>query len=86
MSSISVHNRLTWLFESPVGDATRGLLGNIFGALIKRVGFAADSPLEEDGFELPVPLATERLSCQPDALAGCGKMPCTEGILESRDN
>jgi len=41
LSLISVHNRLTWLFESPVGDETRRLLGNIFGALIQRVGFVA---------------------------------------------
>jgi hypothetical protein len=30
----------------------------------------ADSSLEGGGFELPVPLATERLSCQLHALAG----------------
>jgi hypothetical protein len=41
----------------PLGgrDATRSPFGNIFGALIERVRFAADSSLEGDGFELPVP-------------------------------
>ena len=34
------------------------------------VKFAVDSLLEGGGFELPVPLATERLSCQLDALGG----------------
>ena len=61
MSLISVHNRLTWLFESPVGDETRRLLGNIFGALIKRVGFVADSPLEEGVSSEPVSEARNSL-------------------------
>ena len=32
--------------------------------------FVRDSLLDGDGFELPVPLATERLSCRLDALGG----------------
>ena len=32
--------------------------GKIFGALIEEVSFAEDSPLEGDGFELPVPRTT----------------------------
>ena len=36
-----------------LGDAVA--LGNIFGAPIEEVRFAADSPLEEGGFELSVP-------------------------------
>jgi hypothetical protein len=51
-----------WAFREPVGDATRGPLGNIFGALIKRVRFAADSPLEENGFEPSVPRSMESTS------------------------
>jgi hypothetical protein len=39
-------------------------------SLIEEVRFASDSPLEGNGFELPVPLATERLSCRLDALGG----------------
>ena len=34
------------------------------------VKFATDSLQEQAGFELPAPLATARLSCQPDALSG----------------
>jgi hypothetical protein len=30
----------------------------IFGGLIEKIRFAPDSPLEEDGFELVVPLQT----------------------------
>ena len=41
--------------------ATRNRLGKIFGALIEEVRFAADSPVERDGFELPVPAS----SCWP---------------------
>ena len=36
-----------------LGDAVA--LSNIFGAPIEEVRFAADSPLEEGGFELSVP-------------------------------
>jgi hypothetical protein len=51
------------------GDATRGPLGNIFGALIKRVRFAADSPLEAE-FEPPVPIAEGDASQVCSGLAG----------------
>src|SRR5438270_8671160 len=40
--------------------------GETFGALIERVRFAADSALEGDGFELPVP----RQRRHPSATAG----------------
>ena len=44
------------------------IFGKIFA--MTRSKFARASPLEGGGFELAVPLATERLSCQLDALGG----------------
>ena len=59
-----------------LADIPRGSASALGRTRNEPLKFAADSPLEGKGFELPVPLATERLSCRLDPLVAYDLSVC----------